>query len=414
MGEVYRARDPRLDRDVAIKISAEQFTERFEREGRAIAALSNANVCHLYDVGPNYLVMELVEGPTLAERLLEGPIPLDEALSIARQIADALEAAHEKGVTHRTEARQHQDQGRRNRQVLDFGLAKMGGTPTARSDDSPTIMTGRTEVGVILGTAAYMSPEQAKGKPVDQRSDVYVFGAVLYEMVTGMRLHSGDTTTEVLASVLREEPRWDKVPPQLHRLLRRCLEKDPQKRQRHMGDVMALVDDTPAVPAPAPAAKSRPTPPTRTWRWVAAVGALAVVGAVVVMWGPWRQPASAPAVRFEIRPSGKLTFINGGYPMVSPNGKWVVIAAVGEDGVTRMYLRALDSVEMRPLAGTESGNALPRRCSGLRTAGLSRSHSPTGRSPRASSRSSTSRAGHRPPSVTFRLRSRAGLGITMA
>ena len=150
--------------------------------------------------------------------------------------------------------------------VLDFGLAKMGGTPTAHGDDSPTLTIGQTEAGVILGTASYMSPEQAKGKVVDQRADIYAFGAVLYEMLTGKRLHRGETTTEVLASVIKEEPQWDKVPAQVQRLLRRCLEKDPQKRLRHIGDVMSLVEDAPAMAAPVAAA-----PPTsRKWAWIAA------------------------------------------------------------------------------------------------------------------------------------------------
>jgi eukaryotic-like serine/threonine-protein kinase len=358
MGEVYRARDKRLGRDVAIKVSAEHFSERFEREARAIASLNHPNICHLYDVGPNYLVMELVEGPTLAEHLKEGAIPLDESLNIARQIADALEAAHEKGITHRDlKPGNVKIKPDGTVKVLDFGLAKMGGTPTAQSDHSPTITIGsETEAGVILGTAAYMSPEQAKGKPVDQRADVYSFGVVLYEMVTGTRLHRGETTTEVLASVLKEEPRWDKVPPQMQRLLRRCLEKDPQKRQRHIGDVMALVDEGGAGFQSAAGLQSGPR---RRWLWPsAAVAGLAAIAAIAY-WAPWRSQSTAPSIRFEIQPTASTTFINGGYPMVSPDGKWVVLAALGSDGVTRMWIRALDSVEMRPLTGTESGNNLP-------------------------------------------------------
>jgi eukaryotic-like serine/threonine-protein kinase len=361
MGEVYRAHDTRLSRDVAIKVSAERFSERFEREARAIAALNHLNVCHLYDVGTNYLVMELVEGPTLQERIKNGAIPLAEALAIARQIADALEAAHEKGITHRDlKPGNIKIKPDGTVKVLDFGLAKIGGTPAARSDHSPTIPmgqteTGQTEAGMILGTAAYMSPEQAKGKPVDQRADIYSFGVVLYEMVTGTRLHEGETTTEVLASVIKEEPRWDKVPPQVQRLLRRCLEKDPQKRQRHMGDVMALVDDAPPASVPAIA---RPAPKKGLWAAVVAAIVLAATVAAI-LWVPWRPKVNTQAIRFEIQPTEKMTFINGGFPMLSPDGKWVVFPATGSDGVTRMWLRALDSVEVRPLAGTESGNNLP-------------------------------------------------------
>jgi len=255
MGEVFRARDSRLNREVALKVSAERFSERFEREARAIAALNHPNICHLYDVGPDYLVMELVEGPTLAERLKSGAIPLEESLHIARQIAEALEAAHEKGITHRDlKPGNVKIKPDGTVKVLDFGLAKMGGTPVAQTDHSPTLTMGQTEAGVILGTAAYMSPEQAKGKPADHRADIYAFGVVLYEMVTGERLHHGETTTEVLASVLKEDPRWDKVPPQLRKLLRLCLEKDPQKRLRHIANVMALVEEAPSGVCFQPAA----------------------------------------------------------------------------------------------------------------------------------------------------------------
>ena len=357
MGEVFRARDTRLNRDVAIKSSVEQFTGRFEREARAIAALNHPTICHIYDVGPNYLVMELVEGPTLAERLSQGAIPLEESLNIARQIADALEAAHEKGITHRdlkpANIKIKPDGAVK---VLDFGLAKMGGEPMMKSDESPTITMAQTEAGMIIGTAAYMSPEQAKGKVVDQRADIYAFGAVLYEMVTGKRLHDGETTTEVLASVIKEDPNWNKVPPQLHRLLRRCLEKDPQKRLRHIGDVMALVDESgPGVQvASPPHSKER-----RKWLLSGIAVAVLVLATIVAFWAPWQSPSTAPSVRFEIQPTASMTFINGGYPMVSPNGKWVVLPATGADGVTRMWLRALDSVEVRPLAGTESANNLP-------------------------------------------------------
>ncbi len=192
MGEVYRARDPRVGRDVAIKVSAEQFSERFEREIHAVAALNHSNICTLYDVGPNYLVMELVEGPTLADRIKQGAIPLEESLEIARQIADALEAAHEKGIVHRDlKPANIKIKPDGTVKVLDFGLAKVGGTPAVSSDNSPTLSVAQTAAGVILGTAAYMSPEQAKGKTVDKRADIWAFGVVLYEMLTGKQLFDG-------------------------------------------------------------------------------------------------------------------------------------------------------------------------------------------------------------------------------
>src|SRR5215472_5513088 len=187
MGEVYRARDPRMGRDVAIKVSADRFSDRFEREVHAVAALNHPNICHIYDVGPNYLVMELIEGPTLAERIDSGAFPLEEALRIAHQIGDALEAAHEKGIIHRdlkpANIKLKPDGGVK---VLDFGLAKIAEqAPVAAGspDESPTVAMGATLAGQIMGTAAYMAPEQARGKTVDKRADIWAFGVVLHEML---------------------------------------------------------------------------------------------------------------------------------------------------------------------------------------------------------------------------------------
>jgi len=351
MGEVYRAHDPRLGRDVAIKVSAERFTERFEREARAIAALNHPNTCHLYDVGPNYLVMELIEGPTLADRINQGAIPLEEALTIARQIADALEAAHEKGITHRDlKPANIKIKPDGTVKVLDFGLAKRGGTPTAQSDNSPTVTVAHTEAGVILGTAAYMSPEQAKGKPVDHRADIYAFGVVLYEMLTGKRLHYGETTTEVLASVIKEEPRWDEVPAQVQRLLRRCLEKDPQKRLRHIGDVMALVDDAPAAPASAPASA---TLAHRMWAWIAA--GLAVLGVGVVVAWVLRPAPEQPLLQMEINPPEGAKFVNAPTPFaLAPDGRRIAFLATGRDGKTMLWVRPIDSSAATAVAGTDN------------------------------------------------------------
>src|SRR5579863_6519377 len=224
MGEVWKARDPRLNRDVAIKVSAQQFTDHFEREARAIAALNHPSICTLYDVGPNYLVMELVEGPTLAEHIAQGPIPLEEALGIAKQIADALEAAHEKNIVHRDlKPANVKIRPDGSVKVLDFGLAKAGETQEV-TPDSPTMMPG-TQMGMILGTAGYMSPEQARGKEVDKRADIWAFGVVLYEMVTGKRLFEGETVSDSLAAILKEEPDLARAPAKIRRLLASCLEK---------------------------------------------------------------------------------------------------------------------------------------------------------------------------------------------
>jgi len=249
MGEVYRATDTRLPREVAIKTSKQEFSERFSREAKVIASLNHPNICTLFDVGPNYLVMEMIEGPTLSERVKEGPLTLEAAAGIMRQVADALDYAHEKGVVHR-DLKPGNIKIRPDGlvKVLDFGLAKVGtmSDSSADPDHSPTITLGATQAGVVLGTAAYMSPEQATGKNVDKRADVWAFGVVFYEMLTGARLHTGDSVQEIMASVLKDEPDLSKVPAQAHRLLKRCLEKDPNKRLRHVGDVMALLDDPPS------------------------------------------------------------------------------------------------------------------------------------------------------------------------
>src|ERR1039457_495738 len=228
MGEVYRARDPRLNRDIAIKVSQERFSDRFEREARAVAALKHPNICTLHDVGPNYLVMELIEGESP-----KGPLPFEEALRIARQIADELDAAHEKGIVHRDlKPGNIKIKPDGTVKVLDFGLAKTLEAPSGDPEDSPTV----TVAGMILGTAAYMSPEQARGKLVDKRADIWAFGVVLYELLTGSRLYGGETVSDSMAAVITREPDWTVLPgdtpPHVRRLLARCLRKDPKLRLR--------------------------------------------------------------------------------------------------------------------------------------------------------------------------------------
>src|SRR3989442_599400 len=260
MGEVYRARDTTLGRDVALKVLPEAFARdadrmaRFQREAQVLASLNHPNIAAIYGLedsgGVRALVMELVEGPTLAERLKSGAVLLDDALPIAKQIADALEYAHERGIIHRDlkPANVKITPGGAVK-VLDFGLAKalapeVSGTNLA---NSPTISIAATQAGVILGTAAYMSPEQAKGKPVDRRTDIWAFGCVLYEILTGDKAFDGETTSDVLAAVIRAEPDWNAVPEttpaSIRRLLRRCLEKDSKRRLQAIGEARITIEE---------------------------------------------------------------------------------------------------------------------------------------------------------------------------
>ncbi len=257
MGEVYRAADSKLKREVALKILPPQFAAdpsrlaRFEREAQVLAALNHPNIAAIYGLenagGVRFLVLELVEGPTLAERIASGPIPLEEALRIAEQIAEALGVAHDKGIVHRDLKPANVKVTADGKvKVLDFGLAAVTQpAPSASSDpsNSPTITIGATQAGVILGTASYMSPEQARGSNnVDKRADIWSFGVVLYEMVTGKRLFRGHTISDTLASVLKEKPDLDRAPLKVRRLLESCLEKDPKKRLRDIADAWRLLE----------------------------------------------------------------------------------------------------------------------------------------------------------------------------
>ena len=351
MGEVYRARDLRLNRDVAIKVSKEQFSERFEREARAVAALNHPNIAHLYDVviskdAPNYLVMELVEGQTL-----KGPLPPAEVERIAGQIAGALEAAHEKGIVHRDlKPANIKITPEGTVKVLDFGLAKVAaiGPPT---EDSPTFTMGATQAGMILGTAAYMSPEQARGKPVDKRADIWAFGVVLYELLSGQHLHQGDTVSDTLASVLMNEPNLEKVPARYRALLRRCLEKDPRKRLRDIGDAMPLLEEEAAL-APA-AVRSRRLP----WA-IAAVCALAAVALAAIHFS--QKPPAPPAVaRFQIRLPEDVKFTSGGTFALSPDGLHLAFSAVNGKGQAGVWIQDLDALEARELSATFTGPSPP-------------------------------------------------------
>ena len=356
MGAVYRARDPRMGREVAIKLSDERFSDRFSREVHAVAALNHPNICHLYDVGPDYLVMELVEGPTLAQRIKQGALPLDEALKIARQIADALEAAHDKGIVHRDLKPGNvilKPDG--SVKVLDFGLAQVG--PRTVSDNeqdverSPTMSVSATQAGVILGTAAYMAPEQARGEPVDKRADIWSFGVVFYEMLAGQRMYEGKTVSDVLAAVLIKEPDLSKVPPEVRPLLRHCLEKDPKQRLRDVGDFKFLLAGR--EPAPSPALGVRRT---AIIGWSAAA-VLLVAGAI-----GWLRASSpgteAPGLAMTIVPPAGTQLAAVGsqaaVPQISPDGSAVLFAVTGG-----LYVRRLDSFNATLLPGSAMSRREP-------------------------------------------------------
>jgi serine/threonine protein kinase len=346
MGQVYRAHDTRLRRDVAIKFSSERFSERFEREARAAAALNHPNVCTLFDVGPNYLVMELVDGPTLAERIRQGTVPMQEALSIARQIAEALKAAHEAGIVHRDlKPANIKLKPDGSVKVLDFGLAKMAAqNPDVSPQDSPTLSFAQaTGAGIILGTAAYMSPEQARGKTADKRSDIWSFGVVLYELLTGQRLFDGETVSDILAAVLTKEPDLNRTPAEARVLLQRCLTRDPKLRLQDIGDAMPLVESE----RPAVASRSR----AAMAGWAVAVVLAAGLGFSV--WLPSRSTPERPqSLQFQI-PAPRGTKLLGG-AIVSPDGTNVAMTATGDDGKSRLWIRSLDSFDARLLADTET------------------------------------------------------------
>jgi serine/threonine-protein kinase len=357
MGKVYRATDTRLHRQVAIKVASAHFSERFEREARVIASLNHPNICQLHDVGPNYLVMEFVEGPTLAERTRKGALQLDEALVIGRQIAEALEAAHEKGIVHRDlkPANVKVTSGGVAK-VLDFGLAKATEEPAATGNlsDSPTQTMSATRVGVILGTAAYMSPEQVRGAAVDKRADIWAFGCVLYEMLSGKAAFRGETTTDILAAVLRAEPAWNTLrpgtPPRIRKLLRRCLERDRKQRLQAIGEARIAID------APEDAVTPWPIP-SRVWPWATALGVALCLSAVAWLRSP--PPDTRPLARLsaELPPGTEIpNNASGNGLAVSPDGMRLAIIEQDEAGMRHLATRRLDEDQVVPLSGTEGAS----------------------------------------------------------
>ncbi len=384
MGEVWRAEDEKLGREVALKVLPEEFAQdpdrmaRFEREAKVLASLNHPNIATLFglesvqgtetDTGTDtvFLAMELVEGEDLSERIKRGAVPVEEATAIALQIAEALEAAHEQGIVHRdlkpANIKLRPDG---TVKVLDFGLAKAWETDGADPglSLSPTLTQHATAAGLILGTAAYMSPEQARGMPVDRRADIWSFGVVLWEMLTGRKLFEGHTVSDVLASVLKEAPDLDalpsETPPHIRRLIRRSLDRDAKRRLRDIGEArVALANPEEETSAMGAAVENEDVNP---WRrrlpWIAAglaAAAALLLGALII----GRSTPQRPVIRFDVPspPGGRFHLApdNPGPVVVSPDGTMLAYCARGEDGSVQLWVRALDEAEARPMASTDN------------------------------------------------------------
>jgi serine/threonine-protein kinase len=411
MGEVYRARDSKLNRDVAIKILLPEVANdpdrlaRFSREAQLLASLNHPNIAHIYGLeaqegregqagaAASFIVMELVEGPTLAERLagagrvlsdppeLPGPkgpgLQLDEALSIARQIADALEAAHEQGIVHRDLKPANikvRDDG--TVKVLDFGLAKAteaGGAGRAGMTMSPTLTFNATQAGIVLGTAAYMSPEQARGKTVDRRADIWAFGVVLFEMLTGRALFSGETVTDIIAAVVTREPDLSALPaatpPRVRDLVTRCLIKDPKQRLRDIGEARIAIERAITEPdARTPMAGGSTGPALRTaplWQralpWALFAAAVAGLAIVLSLLAPWRRAAPPAPVRVSVELGADVSQPTSGFgdaAILSPDGAVVgFVAQKSGGGTPQLYVRRLTQLQATALSGTDDADS---------------------------------------------------------
>ena len=383
MGEVYRARDTKLNRDVAIKVLPAHFANdrdrlsRFEREAQSLAALNHPHIAQIYGVTdtPPALVMEFVDGDDLSQRIAAAPVPMREALELGIQIAEALECAHERGIIHRDLKPANikvTESG--SVKVLDFGLAKALAIDPAGSDvgrgvsagiqDSPTFTSpGMTQLGVILGTAAYMAPEQAKGKPVDRRADVWAFGGVLFEMLTGKRAFEGEDVTDVIASIMRAEPEWTALPPDtppaIRKLLKRCLEKDRTKRLDSMAVARYEIQEALTSPAPVSPAASAPRPRS-VWPLVGTGAACALVAAALTWFAVQQPESAAPVIRGSLTPLAPDglsldTFLSD--LDISPDGSLVAFNGQRKGESPQIFIRRLHENVATPLAGTIEGRA---------------------------------------------------------
>jgi Tol biopolymer transport system component len=380
MGEVYRATDSKLGRDVALKVLPEAFArdaermQRFQREAQVLASLNHPHIAAIHGLEHQdqvqALAMELVEGPTLAERINQGAIPLEEALPITRQMAEALEYAHEKGIIHRDlKPANIKITADGKVKVLDFGLAKALSEETTTQDisHSPTLSMAATKAGIILGTAAYMSPEQAKGKSADRRADIWAFGVVFYEMLTGQQLYTGETVSEVLAHVITKSPTLEVLPgdtpARVRRLLERCLTRDPKLRLQAIGEARIAIDQVIAQPVDevaTAAAAGIPVLPAElpVWRrmlpW--AVAGLGIVVAGLAAWAPWR-PAPAPplSTRLSVEVGAPVSLMVGGQSgaIISPDGTRFAYSALDANQRRQIYVRAHDQLTATPLSGTD-------------------------------------------------------------
>ena len=368
MGEVYRATDTKLNRDVALKILPEQFASdsqrmgRFQREAEVLASLDHPNIGQIYgieDAGQTKaLVLQLIEGPTLADKIAQGPIPVENALKIALQMAEGLEAAHEKGVIHRDlKPANIKITPEGQVKILDFGLAKAleGETPPDTNlSQSPTLTAAATQAGVILGTAAYMSPEQAKGQAVDKRADIFAFGAVLYECLTGKRAFEGEDISDTLASILAREPDWDALPQntfgRVRELLDDCLQKDAHDRPHDSSyariQIKKALKEATAAPPVSIRSTAQPAGRKMGTLWLLTLAMAVIAG--LTLWSPWRESTTRSGAVTRFVMDYPPTRTPGEAPVFSPDGQYLAFA-----GYDRLYLQRMNEFEARPVPGTE-------------------------------------------------------------